>query len=301
MVKISMHTAHLSFEMGREKDFFPLGYKVLQKQPISHAIRGLYVQYNHKPKLLYSIENLIPAAGVMEGLTEPERIRLFIDLLEAIRQTVGNGFLPKESVVVDADCLFWDPEKKALRLVVLPIQKEQEFEDGLSWVKRFCKTLKYLTDFLQTDKKEQLSAYFENIEAVPGDLEAAIHELNAMKIQNAGGAMEGHCADTFLPKLFLCGNSEHGNIRIFVDKPEFIIGKKQESVDGYLASSSSVSRMHCKILMQQNKYYCMDLGSLNHTYVNGLRAVPGEKLELHDKDILKLADIELQVQMTGGR
>ena len=298
MIRIDLHTTHLAFELEREEDFFPLGYTVLQKQPVYNAIRGLHIKYNRKARLLYSVENLLPVAVVMESLSETEKIQIMIDLLEAIRQTTENGFLPKEAVVVDSNCFFWNAEKKELRLVVLPIQKEQKFEDGLSWVNRLRKSLTYLSGFLKNTQKERLCAYFESMDAVPNDLNLTISELKAVKARNAGNAIEGHCADTFLSKLVLCSNQDHGNVRIHVDKPEFILGKKQESVDGYLGSSSSVSRMHCKILRQQNRYFCMDLGSLNHTYVNGVMIGPGEKLELHDKDILRLADVELQVQLS---
>lgn len=302
MIRSGLHTTHLAFELEREEDLFSLGYKVLQKQPVFNAISGLHIKYNRKVRLLYSVENLLPVAAVVESLSEAEKIQMLTDLLEAIRQTTENGFLPKEAVVVDSNCLFWNAEKRELRLVVLPIQMEQKFEDGLSWVNRLRKSLIYLSGFLKNNQKERLCAYFESMDAVPSELDLTIRELKAVKAQNAGNAMEGHREDAFLSELVLYSNQDYGNVRIHVDKPEFILGKKQESVDGYLGSSSSVSRMHCKILNRQNRYFCMDLGSLNHTYVNGVMIAPGEKLELHDKDILRLADIELQVQLTvaGG-
>lgn len=300
MIEIKLHATHLSFELERDEDFFALGYKVLQKQPILNAIKGLKIKYNNKSKLLYSVENLLPIIEVIEGLSEIEIIQLMIDLLEAIRQTSENGFLPKEAVAVNTECLFWNAEKEHLRLIVLPISKEQEFEDGLSWIMRLRKSLNYLAGFLQKNKKERILVYFENMNAVPSDLDVIVRELHAMKSHNAGNTLEGYCDEEIPVTLVLNGEGAAGNIRILIDKQEFVVGKKKDSVDGYIGLSTSVSRMHCKIIRLQNRYYCMDLGSLNHTYVNDIMVGSGEKRELHDQDILRLADVELQVQMKRG-
>lgn len=299
MIKIKIQASHLSFEM-EEEEFFPLGYKVLAKQPITNAVRGVNVRYNGRIKLLYSVENLQPVEKIAGQLSETEKIQLIIDLLEVIRKTAENGFLPGESVVVNRECLFWNGDKKAVQVIVLPISRETAFEDKMTWVARLRESLMYLGQFLAANKQESLKDSLINLDTAPAKLSLVIQELKRMQSQNAGSAMVGHYTGEVPMQIVLYGISDHGGTCITVDKPEFVLGKKQGSVDGYIGMSTSVSRMHCKLLIQQGKYYCMDLGSLNHTYVNNVMIASGEKYELHDKDILKLADVELQVRLVAN-
>ena len=52
----------------------------------------------------------------------------------------------------------------------------------------------------------------------------------------------------------------------------------------------------CKIgkraLMVEGKYYLEDKDSSNYTYLNGNRAMPGQKLLLNDGDQIRLSDEE---------
>lgn len=77
------------------------------------------------------------------------------------------------------------------------------------------------------------------------------------------------------------GVGESHNIRI--DKPVFLIGKKENEVDGFI-DAKSVSRIHARIEMVEENYYIEDLNSTNGTYLNG------EQLEYRQKARLELRD-----------
>lgn len=75
-----------------------------------------------------------------------------------------------------------------------------------------------------------------------------------------------------------------------------VLGKSEERADMVIRGSASVSRRHCRIIKKQNQYYAEDLGSLNHTYKNGVLIEPGELVELNRGDSLRLSDIEFTVE-----
>jgi hypothetical protein len=55
-----------------------------------------------------------------------------------------------------------------------------------------------------------------------------------------------------------------------------------------------VSRSHCKLHFQDGTWKIEDLGSQNHTEVNGKRMTPGELFPLHHSDEIRLGDLRIQ-------
>ena len=89
----------------------------------------------------------------------------------------------------------------------------------------------------------------------------------------------------------------YGQFAFYIKKKEFIIGKLRDSVDGFLGISDAVSRIHCKILRRDNRFYVSDMGSSNHTYVNGILMMPQKEKELVEGDRLRIADIDFTVHI----
>ena len=81
--------------------------------------------------------------------------------------------------------------------------------------------------------------------------------------------------------LMYQGEGQQKDIRI--DKPVFLIGKKEKEVDGYI-NTKSISRLHARIELVEGEYYIEDLNSTNGTYLNG------ERLEYRQKVKLKVRD-----------
>lgn len=64
-----------------------------------------------------------------------------------------------------------------------------------------------------------------------------------------------------------------------INKFPFRIGKQEDIVD-WRIQNSAVSRKHADIMKEQGRYYLVDLGSTNGTYINGRRVQCGVKEEL---------------------
>lgn len=79
--------------------------------------------------------------------------------------------------------------------------------------------------------------------------------------------------------------------RLFVlDKNLLTIGKKKGEVDCVL-EDMSVSRMHARIMKEQETYYIEDLNATNGTFKNGLRMQPYEKRKLEEGDEIRLGKV----------
>lgn len=80
------------------------------------------------------------------------------------------------------------------------------------------------------------------------------------------------------------GNPEN-KIEISSEK-EAVIGRNRSMSDFVIYNERSVSQRHCKIYSRNSKIYVADLGSLNHTYVDGEEAK--EETELFTGSVLKI-------------
>ena len=83
-----------------------------------------------------------------------------------------------------------------------------------------------------------------------------------------------------------------GRLFAVLDKDSLTIGKRKEEVD-MVIEDISISRMHARILKEENAFYLEDLNSTNGTFKNGLRMEPYEKRKLEAGDEIRLGKKEL--------
>lgn len=83
-----------------------------------------------------------------------------------------------------------------------------------------------------------------------------------------------------------------GRLLAQLDTITLTIGKKRGEVDVCL-EDMSVSRIHAKIIKEEECFYLEDLNSTNGTYKNGLRLQPYEKRMLEEDDEIKCGKVVL--------
>jgi len=140
----------------------------------------------------------------------------------------------------------------------------------------------FIKDFFKNitkkEKKEKAGKKTERKES-PVDLQSEME----------GGATE-ILDEIFTPNLILSGVKTPVKIDILVTKTEFLIGKKDDAVDGVIAFNNAVSRVHCKIVFEGGQYFVIDLGSANGTFINGTRTLPNQKKQVKIGDKVQLAN-----------
>jgi pSer/pThr/pTyr-binding forkhead associated (FHA) protein len=87
---------------------------------------------------------------------------------------------------------------------------------------------------------------------------------------------------------------KHAGQQIRLNVNEFLIGRGEQC--HLRPRNEAVSRQHCGIFVQAGRVLVKDFDSKNGTYVNGQRIV-GE-VEIHDGDILQVADLRFQIRLT---
>ena len=79
--------------------------------------------------------------------------------------------------------------------------------------------------------------------------------------------------------------------KIIIDNDPFLIGKLENHVD-YVIPNNAVSRIHCKIVKDNNEFYVIDLNSKNGTLLNKKKLVSNKKYKLEDRMSISISNCE---------
>lgn len=113
--------------------------------------------------------------------------------------------------------------------------------------------------------------------------------VESFTLESQGGATE-ILDDIFTPEIIIVGVRTPEAVELPVTKPEFVIGKNAASVDGHIGFNNAISRKHCKIICDNGRYFIVDLGSTNGTYVNEKKLIGEQKIPLKVGDKVRLAN-----------
>ena len=75
-----------------------------------------------------------------------------------------------------------------------------------------------------------------------------------------------------------------------VDGDSYLVGKKRDSVDGFIGRDT-ISRIHSRLYVRQDHLFIADANSTNGTFVNGAAIAPGEDVEIFPGDRILFADV----------
>lgn len=141
--------------------------------------------------------------------------------------------------------------------------------------------------FNKSNQEDKRTGYLENpVDAEPMPLERT-------------GALE----EPVLPWVIELRVVGTANILNITTRPAMLIGRVDESraifpdidVTGLDGQGAGVSRRHAMLQARDNRVTIQDLGSANGTYINGRVLEPNMAYRVHDRDRLRLGQLELQV------
>ncbi len=78
-----------------------------------------------------------------------------------------------------------------------------------------------------------------------------------------------------------------------ITEENFFIGKKRDSIDGYIGRDT-ISRIHSRLVVRQGHLLIADENSTNGTFVNGVAIEPGKDVEIFQGDRILFADVEYE-------
>ena len=98
-------------------------------------------------------------------------------------------------------------------------------------------------------------------------------------------------------KLFLLASNAKKPVRICVNKKVFLMGSDYAKMDCVIRNNRYISRCHAKIYYESACYFIEDAGSMNGTFINGVKLAEGIKYKLETGDVINLADCKFEVDI----
>lgn len=275
--------------------FLPTEYKVLQSQAEGTFVKCMKLLYNGKVEFFYLADQLKPLSEILQLLDSDNFMQVMSNLLENIIYVKNNGFLSCLSIDLSLNHIYINPTTYMLSLVYLPLEKRlykdlRSFENELrTCLLEIIQHVSSLTD----SKVKRLSDDLANVTLSLENI------LSHIKGETMGGRKSGARLDAHTNRnkqaMKLVATNSPVPFEIDITKDEFVLGRKQELVDGVISFNKMIGRKHCKIIRQGNRYALIDLHSSNGTYVNKIRLESEQPCPIKDGDIVRLANSDFRV------
>ena len=102
--------------------------------------------------------------------------------------------------------------------------------------------------------------------------------------------------DMFIPTIAIVREDALESVNIPITKENFLIGKSVQMADGIISFNKAISRIHCRIIYIDGRYFIKDEKSVNGTFVNNRRVPVDGQVPIKTGDIIRLANSDFQVK-----
>ena len=303
---------HLSCVLEESEHVSALGMKMLSQMKDAHVISAAQVTYNGRDKLIYKTEDLENVASISSYITAANKLVIVIGLAKLIKQLDESAFLDKEFLEIEPEQIYIDPVTGMPGFIVAPITGSTTGMLRRHWMERLYRSLSFLLfagDGSVTDDLKELVAILER---------QSLEENNSGELQISDLiAICNYVVDTFADRTIeasadivtpsspakrearLSYTGRYGNFTLFVIKDKFVIGKAPDC-DGKITFNNAISRKHGCLEFDTQGVFYTDLGSSNHSYLNGQMLMPEQRVKLSNNDMLRLADMDFVVEISEG-
>lgn len=281
-----MQTAYL---LNNQELFYDTGFRVMKNQERSCLVPCHKLKYNGKIKLVYFTSEYITLEQMLKNVNAEYTGMLISNLMQAIAEVKGNGFLNISYLDIRMDKIYVDKNTYAVKLIYLPVSipGTGDLQETIE-----CEVRAQLIHILQERKcadTPDMQSLLESLKdaTVPFSLLA---DKKHVTISQPTETVHT-CIETGIVMMAL----DHSH-SFTITGDEYLIGKSADKVDGVIAGNSAISRVHCKVIKRDRNYYLMDMNSANGTFVNNQRIAHETPVEIGIGTRVKLANMEFIVR-----
>lgn len=148
---------------------------------------------------------------------------------------------------------------------------------------KFISAIKGVFKF--NNKKDRTKVSYEKNRKV----QAPINNNDSLETEVLSG-------DMFIPTIAIVREDALESVNIPITKENFLIGKSVQMADGVISFNKAISRIHCRIIYIDGRYFIKDEKSVNGTFVNNRRVPVDGQVPIKTGDIIRLANSDFQVK-----
>ncbi len=290
--------SNFSYILNDNCTFLSTEYKVLQSQTNSCFIQCMKMLYNGKVQLYYLTSKYKALSALLPSLDADSFMTISANLIADIIDVKNNGFLSCQNIDISFEHIYVDPATYKVSLVYLPIG-QRVFDDISSFENELRTSLVKLIQSistLSTPKTIQFSANLSNGAMTLEDLYTTVKTGKIPSRTTDVPSVSAVSGNAQMNMRIIAMNAPT-RVEIVITKDEFVLGKKQEIVDGVISFNKMISRSHCKINRSGTQFTITDLQSANGTFVNRVRCQPNQPYPIKNGDIIRLANSDFQVSI----
>ena len=293
---------NIAYVLNDNSDFLSTEYKVMLSQKDSGFIRCMKMMFNGKTQLYYMTEGYKSLISMLGNIDADAFMTIAENLISDVLEVKNNGFLSCQNIDVSFERIYVDTNTYKVKLIYLPLNKKifegySDFENELrTSLVKLISGLHTLSSPKMMHFSADLSNGLLSIEDLYKKIKSNPQSTGTIPTRGVPVSGMGARVDNSRPqRLKIVGIDSPVKFEVLVNKNEFIIGKKPNSVDAVIDYNKAISRVHCKIENQNGQYFIVDLESMNGTFVNKKRLLPNVKQQLKNGDIISLASSSFNV------
>lgn len=286
IVQCGRTSERLTYTLTDNRFFYQTAYKILQNQAEHTFIPCYKSMWNGKVRLSYPIGSYHSLYRYNGQLLPEHIIEIITEICKHVDSFKMNGLIQPETIDLSYDSIFLD-EALSVHMICVPLAISSTPETQVSFELAVKELLCEIIEKAQCQQDEGLLLLYQDCKDSKNTSEHIFLNLKMKKYSSAGPM------DNSRAGIQLCGITNGQNI--WIDMEECILGKSPEYAHKVIEGSSSVSRKHCRICWRNGQFFIEDMGSLNHTYVNGILVKNGECIPLQTGDMIQIADLEYEV------
>ena len=162
----------------------------------------------------------------------------------------------------------------------IPVKSEELKSNKES---KFISAIKGVFKF--NNKKDRTKVSYEKNRKV----QAPINNNDSLETEVLSG-------DMFIPTIAIVREDALESVNIPITKENFLIGKSVQMADGVISFNKAISRIHCRIIYIDGRYFIKDEKSVNGTFVNNRRVPVDGQVHIYLGDIIRRANSDFQVK-----
>lgn len=190
-----------------------------------------------------------------------------------------NEKLPEETAA-DNTGLLWREEIFQEQFVTEPEEKAEEPEKKQGFLRRIVQF------FMKKQEAEPEEKYQKTDMPVFSDYMPTVTYTQVLEqTDDSTILLENMPAGRWKLRPLLPGYQE-----FCITGDNFLVGKKRDEVDGYIGRDT-ISRIHSRLFIRQERLFLADANSTNGTFVNEIAIEPGKEVEIFQGDRILFADV----------
>ncbi len=272
--------------------FYNTVYQIIQKDVSGDFVKCYKSIQNGHIKLIYDIEGYRLFSSIVNIIEEHSFFQLIYKLILSLEKIKRNGFISLEAIDSSVNRIFIDMKTLSIKFICVPVSTNTAWQEQNIYE---CGLLNAIADII-SESVYVGNYYMLQLMEDCRSGQFLLDDIYNFMYSGKYGDWQSIIGNSFvndtsdIHAIRLCGEEESYGSEIIINKSNFIIGKDSAQCSYAISESNNVSRKHCIISEEYDRWYIEDLESTNGTYLNDVRIRSGQRMPIKSGDKIVIAD-----------